>query len=86
MKIYRRYMDPPEPPPHLWLTIDFSKIDFKDLEHIKLICNYIPETYTTLNNLYKVYKKNREAYLKVSPSFSEVPPPKIMKKPKEIKD
>ncbi len=75
-------MDPPEPPPHLWLTIDFSKIDFKDLEHIKLICNYIPETYTTLNNLYKVYKKNKYAYLKVSYTYPNLPPPKIMEKAK----
>ena len=82
MKIYRRYMDPPEPPRHLWLTIDFTKIDFRDLEHIKFIYYCIPETYTTLNNMYKVHQKKREAYLKVSPSISEVSPPKIMKKAK----
>jgi len=82
MKIYRRYMDPPEPPQHLWLTIDYTKIDFKDMNHIKLIYSFIPETYTTLNSMYKVYKKNREAYLKVSASYSGGSPPKIMKKAK----
>lgn len=82
MKIYRRYMNPPEPPRHLWLTIDFTKIDFKDLEHIKFIYKCIPETYTTLNSMYKVHQTNRKAYLKVSQSYSGVPPPKIMKKAK----
>ena len=48
----------------------------------KFIYKCIPETYTTLNSMYKVYQKNREAYLKVSPSISEVSPPKIMKKAK----
>lgn len=82
MKIYRKYMDPPEPPPHLWLTIDYTKIDFKDMNHIKLIYSLIPETYTTLNSMYKVYQKNREAYLKLSPALTEVSPPKVMKKAK----
>ena len=51
MKIYRTYMDPPEPPRHLWLTIDFAKIDFKDLEHIKFIYKCLYGLYT-----FKKYK------------------------------
>ena len=47
--IYSGYMDPPEPPRHLWLEIDYSKINFNDMNHIKMIYTYIPETYNTLN-------------------------------------
>ena len=45
MVIYKEYMQPPEPPKHLWLTIDYSKINFDDMEHIQMIYTYIPEEY-----------------------------------------
>ena len=44
MVIYSKYLDPPEPPRHLWLEIDYSKINFNDMNQIKLIYTYIPET------------------------------------------
>ena len=81
MKIYSKYMDPPEPPQHLWLIIDFTKIDFRDMDHIKFIYYNIPETYTTLNTMYKIYKKNHKDYLKITNSYDVIP--KIMKKIKK---
>lgn len=81
MKIYSKYMDPPEPPQHLWLIIDFTKIDFRDMDHIKFIYYNIPETYTTLNTMYKIYKKNHKDYLKITNSYDGIP--KIMKKIKK---
>ena len=84
MRIYSKYMDPPEPPKHLWLTIDYTKINFKDMDHIKFIYYNIPETYTTLNTMYKIYKKNTKDYLKITNSYdSKDIPPKIMKKIKK---
>ena len=84
MKIYSKYMDPPEPPKHLWLTIDYTKINFRDMDHIKFIYYNIPETYTTLNTMYKIYKKNTKDYLKITNSYgSKDIPPKIMKKIKK---
>lgn len=76
-------MEPPDPPQYLWLTIDFSKIDFRDMDHIKFIYHNIPETYTTLNTMYKIYKKNTKEYLKIINSYNgKDEPPKIMKKNK----
>jgi len=84
MKIYSKYMDPPEPPKHLWLTIDYTKINFRDMDHIKFIYYNIPETYTTLNTMYKIYQKNTKDYLKITNSYgSKDIPPKIMKKIKK---
>ena len=83
MKIYSKYMDPPEPPKHLWLTIDYTKIDFQDMDHIKFIYANIPETYTTLNTMYKIYQKNTKDYLKITNSYGKNEPPKIMKKIKK---
>ena len=74
-------MDPPEPPQYLWLTIDFTKIDFRDMDHIKFIYYNIPETYTTLNTMYKIHQKNTKDYLKISDSYDTKP--KIMKKIKK---
>ena len=56
MKIYLNYKPPPDPPEHLWLTIDYNKINFNDMIHIKIIYTYIPETYNTLNMMYKIHK------------------------------
>lgn len=64
-KIYLKYKDPPEPPEHLWLEIDYSKIDFTDMDHIKFIYKCIPETYTIMNSLYKVHKKNIKSYIDI---------------------
>ncbi len=84
MKIYLKYMDPPEPPKHLWLTIDYTKIDFRDMDHVKLIYSNIPETYTTLNTMYKIYQKNTRDYLKICNSYNDKnEPPKIIKKIKK---
>lgn len=84
MEIYSEYMDPPEPPRHLWLTIDYDKIDFRDINHVKFIYYNIPETYDKLNNMYKIYKKNSEDYLKITNSYDgNDNPPKIMKKIKK---
>lgn len=84
MKIYSKYMDPPEPPQHLWLTIDYSKINFQDMNHIKFIYYTIPETYTTLNTMYKIHQKNTKDYLKISNSYDgKNNPPKLMKKIKK---
>jgi len=82
MVIYKEYMQPPEPPKHLWLTIDYSKINFDDMEHIKMIYTYIPEEYTTLNMMYKIYKKNLQAYIDVTKKYDLYTnhTPKIMKK------
>ena len=81
MRIYMKYKPPPEPPEHLWLTIDYSKINFNDMNHIKLIYTYIPETYNTLNMMYKAYKKNLKMYLDVTNKYDlNVNSPKIMKK------
>ena len=74
-------MDPPEPPQHLWLIIDYTKIDFSDMDHIKFIYYNIPETYTTLNTMYKIHQKNTKDYLKISNSYDSEP--KIMKKIKK---
>ena len=41
MVIYSKYLDPPEPPRYLWLEIDFSKINFNDMNQIKLIYTFI---------------------------------------------
>lgn len=81
MRIYSKYMDPPEPPKHLWLTIDYTKINFRDMDHIKFIYYNIPETYTTLNTMYKIYQKNTKDYLKITNSYDSEP--KIMKKIKK---
>ena len=84
MIIYMNYKPPPEPPEHLWLTIDYSKINFNDMDHIKLIYTYIPETYTTLNMMYKAYKKNLKMYLDVTKKYDlNINSPKIMKKPRK---
>mgnify|MGYP006076374757 CR=1 FL=1 len=63
--LYCKYEEPPEPPKELWLEIDYSKIDFKDMDHIKFIYKCIPETYTTLNMLYKVHNKNLKSYIDI---------------------
>jgi len=82
-KIYSEYMPPPEPPEKLWLNIDYSKINFKDMNHVKFIYASIPETYDTLNEMYKVYQKNKDSYLKITGNYqANVSPPKIMKKAK----
>ena len=84
MKIYSKYMDPPEPPKYLWLTVDYTKIDFRDMDHVKFIYANIPETYTTLNTMYKIYQKNTKDYLKIYNSYNDKnEPPKIMKKIKK---
>jgi len=80
--IYKSYKPPPDPPEHLWLTIDYQKIDFRDMEHIKMIYTYIPETYLTLNSMYKIHHKNRKLYIDVANKYDLFidDPPKIMKK------
>ena len=83
MKIYMKYKPPSEPPEYLWLTIDYNKIDFNDMHHIKMIYTYIPETYTILNMMYKIHKKNLKMYIDVTDKYDLYvnPTPKIMKKP-----
>ena len=82
--LYSEYEDPPEPPQHLWLIIDFTKIDFRDMDHIKMIYTYVPETYITLNSLYKIYQKNLKSYLDVTKKYDlYIYSPKIMKKIKK---
>ena len=77
-------MDPPEPPQHLWLTIDYTKIDFRDMDHIKFIYANIPETYTILNTMYKIYQKNTKDYFKIIYSYNDKNElPKIIKKIKK---
>lgn len=87
MIIYRAYKDPPEPPKHLWLEIDLSKISFetrKDMRYLQdVIIRYNPELYTTINNMYKVYEKNRRAYLEILDKYDSFTEPKIMRKKKE---
>ena len=79
--IYTNYKSPPEPPEHLWLQIDFTKIDFNDMNHIKMIYTYIPETYTTLNTMYKIHNKNMKSYIDIRKKYdNKINPPKIMKK------
>ena len=79
--IYSKYLDPPEPPRHLWLEIDYSKINFNDMNQIKLIYTYVPETYITLNNMYKIHKKNRKSYLDIKKKYDlYIKSPQIMKK------
>ena len=81
MVIYSKYLDPPEPPRHLWLEIDYSKINFNDMNQIRLIYTYVPETYTTLNNMYKIHKKNRKSYLDIKNKYDlYIKSPQIMKK------
>ena len=81
--IHIGYMDPPEPPSYLWLEIDYSKINFNDMNHIKYIYTYVPETYTTLNIMYKAHKKNLKSYLDIKNKYDLPSPPKIMKKLKK---
>jgi hypothetical protein len=78
--IYTNYKSPPEPPENLWLQIDFTKIDFNDMNHIKMIYTYIPETYTTLNTMYKIHNKNMKSYIDIRKKYDKINPPKIMKK------
>jgi hypothetical protein len=83
--IYTNYKSPPEPPCHLWLQIDFTKIDFNDMNHIKMIYTYIPETYTTLNTMYKIHNKNMKSYIDIRKKYDfKINPPKIMKRFKKI--
>ena len=49
------------PPEKLWLNIDYSKIDFKDIEQVNFIYTWVPETCDKLNEMYKVYKNNKQA-------------------------
>jgi len=46
-KIYSEYMPPPEPPEKLWLNIDYSKINFKDMNHVKFIYMQVFQKLTT---------------------------------------
>jgi len=83
MEIYTSCKPPPEPPEHLWLTIDYAKLDFNDLDHIKMIYTFIPETYNTLNMMYKIHHKNLKLYMEVSNKYDlYVVSPKIMRKNK----
>ena len=77
----------PEPPKELWLYIDFEKIDFTDMKHVKFICKEYPETYNTINMMYKIYNKDLKSYINVIQTYDlETKPPMIMKKPpKKIK-
>jgi len=80
------YMDPPEPPEHLWLVIDLSSIRFdtkQDIQYVEdIIIKYNPELFTTINSMYKAYKKNLGSCLNITKS-KEPLPPKIMKKVKK---
>ena len=65
------------------LELDYSKIDFRDIKHINFIIYCIPESYLTINNMYKRYKKNYNKYLKIVNSYEpEAMAPRIIKKPK----
>ena len=66
------------------LELDYSKINFKDIKHIKFIIYCIPESYLYINNMYKEYKNNYNAYLKVNNYYEpDEERPKIMKKPRK---
>ena len=79
------YQAPPEPPEYLWLIIDLEKIKFntnRDIEYVeKIIIRFNPELFTTINSMYKIYRKNYRSCLNVHEP--EVTPPKIMKKAKQ---
>ena len=81
-KIYLKYMEPPEPPKHLWLTIDYVNLNFRDIDHIKFICSCIPESYPTINHMYKIYQRDKVSSLKIDSPDNKSEPPKIMKKVK----
>ncbi len=64
------------------LELDYSKIDFRDINHLNFIIHCIPESYLTINNMYKIYKKNYNKYLKIVNSYEPEPmAPRIIKKP-----
>tara|TARA_Y100001958_G_C21247565_1_gene579058 strand:+ start:7008 stop:7277 length:270 start_codon:yes stop_codon:yes gene_type:complete len=88
MLIYSAYKPPPEPPRELWLEIDLTKIRFetkKDLYYVKnVIIRYNPELYTTINTMYKIYEKNRKAYLEIIDKYDVSTEPKIIRKKKSI--
>ena len=46
------------------LELDYSKINFKDIKHLKFIIYCIPESYLPINNMYKEYKKNLAAQIR----------------------
>jgi len=81
-KIYLKYMEPPEPPKHLWLTIDYVNLNFRDIDQIKFICSCIPESYPTINHMYKIYQRDKVSSLKIDSPDNKSEPPKIMKKVK----
>jgi hypothetical protein len=81
-KIYLKYMEPPEPPKHIWLTIDYVNLNFRDIDHIKFICSCIPESYPTINHMYKIYQRDKVSSLKIDSPDNKSEPPKIMKKVK----
>ena len=65
------------------LELDYSKIDFQDIKHLNYIIQNIPESYITINNMYKIYKKNYNKYLKIVNSYEpEAKAPRIIRKPK----
>lgn len=86
MPIYMAYKVLDEPVEELWLIIDLEKISFKtkkDIEYVEnVIIKYNPELFTTINSMYKVYRKNLESCLKIENHVGG-PPPKIMKKVKK---
>lgn len=88
MPIYMAYKVPDEPPEELWLIINLETICFKtkqDIEYVEqVIIKYNPELFTTINTMYKVYRKNLESCLKIEKRI-DGPPPKIMKKVKKNK-
>ena len=64
------------------LELDYSKIDFQDIKYLNYIIHNIPESYLTINNMYKIYKKNYNKYLKIVNSYEPEPmAPRIIKKP-----
>tara|TARA_A100001015_G_scaffold315298_1_gene426799 strand:- start:4469 stop:4798 length:330 start_codon:yes stop_codon:yes gene_type:complete len=85
--IYAAYKDPPEPPKHLWLEIDLSKISFKtnkDLDYVQnVVIRYNPELYLIINKMYKVHQKNKQAYLKIINKYEVNKEPKLMRKNKK---
>ena len=84
MIIYKAYKEPSEPPKYLWLEIDLSKISFETKEDMKylqdVIIRYNPELYTIINNMYKVYEKNRRAYLEILDKYDPITELKMMRK------
>ena len=40
------------------LELNYSTINFRDIDYLKYIIQNIPESYLTINNMYKIYKKN----------------------------